>query len=175
MVNIKSVIKFCFNIYVLPCQNEITVQMDEYVTPPTPPPPPLPPSNVLHAHHDRLAHYMLATSVGIHFIYSATKFCPFPKHAVLPCLSFYKYAKITYGAHTSSRQDISQQSHVLQTYSKQYVTQKTLVYINIRKEFCASSNSIMSWSVQKLFHHMMEVIKKYIYINQKLMVHNQIS
>jgi hypothetical protein len=155
-------IKFCFNSHILLHQNEITIQLEEHVTPtPHPPPPPKSPSNVLHAHYDRLVHYMLATIVGIHFIHNATKFCPFPEHAVLPCLSVYKYTKITYGVHTSSQQDVSQQSYVLQPCSKKKVTQRTLVYVNIEKEFCASSNSVMSWSVQQLFHHirMTEIIK----------------
>jgi hypothetical protein len=132
---------------------------------------PHPPSSVLHAHYERLVHYMLVTIVGIHFINNAAKLCPFPKHAVLPCLSFYKYATIIYGAHTSSQQDISQQSHVLQSSSKQKVTQKTLVYLNRGKEFCASRNSVMSWSAQKLFHHtrMMEVE------GRKKMANNQIN
>jgi hypothetical protein len=46
-------------------------------------------------------------------------------------------------------QYITELSHMLKPYSKQEMTQQTLLYLHLSAEVCASRSSVISWSVQK--------------------------
>jgi hypothetical protein len=50
--------------------------------------------------------------------------------------------------HTCAKQDVAQQSHMLQLYSKKKITQQALLYPYLVADICGGSySSFISWSV----------------------------
>jgi len=57
--------------------------------------------------------------------------------------------------HIHNEQNTTHHPHSIQHYDRQDTTQQTLLYTHLLPQFCASSSSAISRSVQKLFHDIM--------------------
>jgi hypothetical protein len=96
----------------------------------------------------RLKHFASSTEVTPNSTWQSTQ-----KLAVLPFSAFQKllsslpfsgYAKFANrGAHTCIYQESTQQPYMLQPYSRQEMTQQTVLYAHLMVEVCASSRNVI--------------------------------
>jgi hypothetical protein len=96
------------------------------------------------------SHYLLSKTYFQHFEGFHSIFPQFKVKSVADTLFF----QATYFLGTLKWQDIIEQSHVLQPYSKWQMTSQT-IYLHLAIELHPSSSIVISWSVWELFDHIL--------------------